>query len=133
MSSRSTSVVLLAGLAALIAACGDGTSPATASKYARTHAGLCAAATQIRTGSALDARATFLNRSHGDLHLLAGELAEQDRSVAARLLTEKQAVEVGPWVDADAAQGNRLLALARTTRVGIGVLGQTEPPACASP
>lgn len=133
MSSRSISVVLLAALAALGSACGAGTSPAAVSTYARTHAGLCSAASQVRTGSALDARATFVNRSHGDLHLLAADLAEEDRAVAARLLTEKQAVEAGPWVDADPAQADRLLALARTTRVGIGLLGQTEPPACASP
>ena len=113
--------------------CGDDDGAGASSTFTGTHAGLCSAAAQIRTGSALEARATFLNRSHGDLHLLAADLAEKDRAVAARLLTQKQAVEAGPWVDADAAQADRLLTLARTTKAGIGVLGQTEPESCSSP
>lgn len=121
----------VAALAALLAGCGGGDEGT--STYARAHAGLCAAAAEVRTGSALDARATFLNRSHSDLHQLAAELAEKDRAVAARLLTQKQAVEAGPWVDADPAQAERLLALARTTRNGVGVLGQSQPERCAAP
>ena len=127
--------LLLAGLAvALIAisgaGCGDGEQAQPPSKFAVAHAGLCSAADQIRDGSALDARATFFNRSHGELHRLAAELAEKDRAVAARLLTQKQAVEVGPWVDGDAGQARRLSALATTTRAGIGVLGDAEPARC---
>ena len=122
---------VVAALGALLAGCGG--SDEGTSSYASAHAGLCAAAAEVRTGSALDARATFLNRSHGDLHQLAAELSEKDRAVAARLLTQKQAVEAGPWVDANPAQAERLLALAGTTRSGVGVLGQSEPTSCAAP
>ena len=123
-------LALVVGPFLLLVACSDGGREP--SKYAGAHAGLCSAASTIRTGSALDARATFFNRAHGDLHVLAAELAEKDRAIAARLLTQKQAVEAGPWVDADARQAERLLALARTTRSSIVVLGQAAPKGCTS-
>ena len=128
-SVRSVVALVVGPFLGLVACADGGREPST---YAGAHAGLCSAASTTRTGSALDARATFFNRSHGDLHLLAAELAEKDRAMAARLLTQKQAVEAGPWVDADARQAERLLALARTTRAGIVVLGQAAPKSCTS-
>ncbi len=54
--------------------------------------GLCLARSQAQ-GDSNPVRATFYDRSHEALHTIARELEASDRSLAARLLEAKEAVE----------------------------------------
>lgn len=55
--------------------------------------GLCLARSQADTDPS-SVRGTFYDRSHEAIHTIARQLEAVDRSVAARLLEAKQAVEV---------------------------------------
>ena len=80
-------VVLVAG------ACAAGKSAAADDAYGRALTGLCVARDQAgRTPTRV--RATFFDRSHGTLHVLARALENVDRSATARVLETMNRVEV---------------------------------------
>lgn len=94
------------------------------------HVAICDALGQAAAGDTEAARVTFTDQAHDDLHRLAADAAEQDRSVSAALLEAKQQVE------ADLAQRPTRLAqdlelLAPTVRRALVVAGADRPSACA--
>jgi len=127
-----TRVILVAGaLAIALAACGDDSSPAPSSRWTRAVAGLCAAAGQARGGDVDDARATFFDQSHDDLHELADEVAGDDRAAAAELLEAKEAVEAD-LEDSSASLPDDLDTLVDATRTAVRATGATVPAGCGS-
>jgi hypothetical protein len=115
-------------LVALLTACSGGSSgadtievggePVPASQLVGAAAGLCQAAGEARSDLAT-ARATFFNRSHADIHVIARALESVDRSQAGRILTAKQRVESellseGPPAPTLAADLRRLFAATRS-------------------
>ncbi len=120
------------GLVALVLADGGGSrSPAVEAggRYEPVHAGLCAARSAAAAGSVPAAREAFFDRAHQPLHELASDAAARDRSVAARLLEAKEAVEAGlnqpgPSFVADL---DRLLA---ATAAAVEAVGQARPRPC---
>jgi hypothetical protein len=124
--------VLLAGLALTVplAACDDGSS-APASRWARAVAGLCASAGDVRAGDVDDARDTFFDQSHDDLHELADEVADDDRVAAADLLEAKEAVEADFAGSAPSdTLADDLDVLVDATRAAIRVTGDPVPAGC---
>ena len=83
-------------LAVLAVACGGGEARTvtvggervTVARLVDAHAGLCEAATSLKT-----ARALFFDRSHEALHTVARGVEEVDRAQAAALLQAKEKVE----------------------------------------
>jgi hypothetical protein len=124
---------LLAGvaLAVALAGCGDDGSSSPASRWARTVAGLCAAAGQARAGDIGDARTTFFDQSHDDLHELADEAAGDDRAAAADLLEAKEAVEAD-LAGSSASLADDLDTLVAATRAAIRATGDPVPAGCSS-
>ncbi|MGH9051135.1 MAG: hypothetical protein ACRDY4_15510, partial [Acidimicrobiia bacterium] len=104
---------------------------APASRWARAVAGLCAAAVHARDGAVDDARATFFDQSHDDLHELADETAGDDRAAAAELLEAKEAVEAD-LAAASAALADDLDALVDATRAAVRATGAPVPAGCGS-
>ena len=89
--------------------------------------GLCDAGAEAR-GDVGTARATFYDRSHDDLHVLARALDPVDPSTAARLLEAKQRVESG--LDArppPPTLSDDIAALVTATRAGLGKLSVPGP------
>jgi hypothetical protein len=127
--------VLLTGLALTVAlaACDDDGSSAPASRWARAVAGLCASAGDARAGDVDDARDTFFDQSHDDLHELADEVADDDRAAAADLLEAKEAVEAdfAGSTPADVLADD-LDVLVDATRTAIRVTGDPVPAGCSS-
>jgi hypothetical protein len=90
-----TRVALLCALMATgaMVACGAGQPR---SQSARDDGGIVAPLCEARgqaVHDAAEAKAIFVDRAHDGLHELARDVAELDRSAAARLLEAKQAVE----------------------------------------
>lgn len=122
-------VVVVAGVVVLLNRSSTPAPPPDAGGYRRAHAGVCEAATMVGAGDAAGAHGVFLARSHTALHSLASAAAEVDRSVAARLLEAKAAVEASlPSAAPGAASDLRRLADA-TANAMRTVTGQ-RPAAC---
>jgi len=95
---------LLAGLTLATSACAGAASPrqsrtvlvggekVAVGRFEDALSGLCLARHQAPADT-VAARATFLDRSHATIHTLARALADSDRSRAASLLQDKEAVE----------------------------------------
>jgi len=94
----------LAALTVATTACGGAASPrrtrtvvvggeqVAVGRFEDALSNLCLALRQAPTDAAA-ARATFLDRSHATIHTLARALSDSDRSRAASLLQDKEAVE----------------------------------------
>jgi hypothetical protein len=122
--------------ASLLAACSGGSSgaaaievggePVPATRLAGAAAGLCQAAEEARSDAAI-ARATFYDRSHADIHVIARALEDVDRRRAGRILVTKQRVEAellsggSPTLSADLRQ------LFVATRAGLRRLDVSVP------
>ena len=91
--------------------------------------GLCdlTSATEV-----VDARATFLDRSHATLHVIAAATEARDRASAAALFEAKQRVEAAFARDElpPRFQGD-VQSLIDTTRVALDAIG-LDAPACPS-
>jgi hypothetical protein len=126
---------------ALVAACGsDGGAsddpsippsgalgPVTAEAAATSLRGLCDLRTQTELA---EAEATFLDRSHETLHVIAAATEERDRDAAADLLEAKQRVEAD-LAGADLPPGFAadVGALIEATRAALGAIG-LDAPSC---
>jgi len=127
-----TRALVLGGvLAVALAGCGDDGSPSPASRWTWAVAGLCAAADEVRAGDVDDARATFFDQSHDDLHELADDAAAADRAAAADLLEAKESVEAD-LEDPSASLADDLDTLVDATRVAIRATGASVPAGCGS-
>jgi hypothetical protein len=101
--------------------------PVTSEAAEEAVLGLCELANETDT---TEAEATFLDRAHETLHVIAAATEVRDRAAAASLLEAKQVVE------ADLTEGNlpsgfgddvgRLIEATRTALVAIGL----DAPAC---
>lgn len=120
--------LVVASLVALLTACAGGRAPDRPPARAAVHEGVCAAAEAARAGDRAAARAAFAD-VHGPLHALAGQLEEQDRGAARRLLEAKQRVEVG-LESGPAPPDGELDALAAEVRAALDVVGADAPTAC---
>ena len=136
---RRRALALALVLSWYVAACGPGGNedpspppsgvlgPVTAEAAARAVRGLCALE---RATDRVEAEATFLDRSHETLHVIAAATEVRDREAAAGLLETKQRVEADlaetelpPDFAADVE------ALIEATRAAIDAIG-LEAPAC---
>jgi hypothetical protein len=86
------SVLVPSMLALVVASCGAGSGGDGPDRFAAGGDALCAATVEADTDTS-EARRLFFDGAHQPLHELADETAERDRTVAARLLRAKQAVE----------------------------------------
>ncbi len=90
--NRALAVLVTATLALVVASCGTGSGGDGPDRFAAGGDALCAA-TVAADADTSEARQLFFDGAHQPLHELADETAERDRTVAARLLRAKQAVE----------------------------------------
>jgi hypothetical protein len=101
--------------------------PVTAEAAAEAVRGLC----DLRTATGREeAEATFLDRSHATLHVIAAATEVRDRDAAADLLEAKQRVEAdlaGTELPSDFAAD--VEALIESTRAALGAIG-LEAPDC---
>ena len=118
-------IVLVAG------ACAAGKSAAADDAYGRALTGLCVARDQAgRTPTRV--RATFFDRSHGTLHVLARALENVDRRSTARVLEAMYRVEADLKFDRPPASApDDLDALIAAARAGLRRLDHPAP-GCAS-
>ena len=133
-------VPTMLAVALVVAACGSGGAnedpsgapsgalgPVTADAAAEAVRGLC----DLRTATDhAGAEATFLDRSHETLHVLAAATEERDRGTAADLLEAKQRVEAdlaGADLPPDFAAD--VGALIEATREALEAIG-LDGPAC---
>jgi hypothetical protein len=100
-----------------------------AGAYERAHAGLCEALALVDADDPAAAQGVFLSRSHTTLHTLAADTADADRSVAARLLEAKAAVEGSLPTGASTATED-LRRLRDATASAIETVTGHQPPAC---
>lgn len=106
MRSRlSAATLMLVGLS--LASCSA--EPPPADPYVSAGSGLCDASASADMGELDLARQAFYDTAHRPLHQLAAEVADVDRTLAARLLEAKESVESG--LDDD---GSRLAESFRT-------------------
>lgn len=119
-------VVLLVAL--VTTACAGERAPAHPPAGAPVHEGVCAAAQAAGAGDRAGARAAFAD-VHGPLHALAGQVEEQDRGAAGRLLEAKQRAEAG-LESGPAPPAGELDALAAEVRAALDVIGADAPAAC---
>jgi|SRR5688500_3311914 len=96
------------------------------SEYQDAVAALC----EARDAQPDEARALFFDRAHGPLHVLADEVADQDRGTAADLLEAKQEVESMLDSEAGADLNRSFGRLVDATVAAVGVL-DVEVEACA--
>lgn len=96
--------------------------------YSGVHQAICDAGAAIRSADASAARDIFYDRAHSGLHILADELTEADRSLAADLLRAKNAVEgsLEPPIHAQAA--SHLDELLRVSQIALESLGAPYSP-----
>jgi ribosomal protein S18 acetylase RimI-like enzyme len=101
--------------------------PVTPEAAAEAVRGLC----ELRTATDRDeAEATFLDRSHATLHVIAAATEERDRGVAADLLEAKQRVEADlAGADLPPDFTGDVGALIEATRAALDAIG-LEAPAC---
>lgn len=132
-------VLLLAcALVLMLGACGGGgePSPPSADQSAdqSAHGELCAAVDATDAGDVGAAEKAVFGRVHDQLHDLAARVEEEDRTVAARLLEAKAAVETDlarERVDRDRDVLARNLAeLAAATAAAIDAVGGEPPEPC---
>ena len=123
----------LAAVAALLVltACGDDSDPPARPRAAETTlvADLCVVLDAAAAGDVDRARSSF---DHGPLHTLADDATGADRSVAARLLEAKEAVESG--LAADDPDPDELVtdldALIEATGDALEATGASTSPTC---
>lgn len=121
--------LVAASLVALVTtACARGRAPDPPPVRAAVHEGVCAAAEAAAAGDRAGARAAFAD-VHGPLHALAGQLEEQDRGAAGRLLEAKQRAEAG-LESGPAPPAGELDALAAEVRAALDVIGADGPTTC---
>lgn len=96
--------------------------------YAGVHQAICDAGAAVRSADASAARDIFYDRAHSGLHVLADELTESDRSLAADLLRAKNVVEgsLEPPVHPQAA--SHLDDLLRVSQIALESLGAPYSP-----
>lgn len=111
MSLPAVALVPAVAVMAVLSACSGGSSGSDAS--ASVVRGLCLAAGQAPT-SPVQARATFAEAAHDQIHELADAVSEVDRPLAASLLEAKARVESGL---ADPAAGQLDVDLGQLARV----------------
>lgn len=125
-------LAVVVGAIALLNRSSSSSSPSEspdAGLYVRVHAALCESLALVAAGDEQAGRGVFGARSHTALHSLAADVAETDRSVAARLLEAKAAVEASlPAGSSGAANDLRRLAAAAADAVET-VTGE-RPRAC---
>ncbi len=97
-------------LALIFTSCGDGGT--ADDPYSPAAAGLCEATAETQAGNGDEARRLFYDIVHQPLHDLAAEIAQVDRTLAARLLEAKESVEF--------ALDNDRAALAESFQVLVG-------------
>ena len=114
--------------AGAVAACGEAQPQSeTAPLDGQVVAALCEARGHVLRDAGT-AKAIFLDRAHDELHDLAGEVAEIDRSAAARLLEAKQAVEAELERRSSSADlAEELRALIASTRRALEVISGSAP------
>lgn len=149
MTHPRTIAVVLVALSLTLASCGDndsdtattataaGFDPSSTSTESsttvaasnRSFAQLCAALDAARVSDLDGVRATF---DHGPLHELADKAIDVDRSVAARLLEAKEAVESDlAQPDITAAEvASDLDALTASTAAAYAAIGEPVPSTC---
>jgi hypothetical protein len=94
-------------------------------------ASLCTARDFVGREDLANARATFQNLAHDDLHVLADAIDELDRSAQSQLLRAKNRVE-SDFADGDlAALKADFPALIDAAEAALSVL-KIDPPPCAS-
>ncbi len=127
-------VLLLAcALVLMLGACGYG-EPSQPAPDQSAHAELCAAVDATDAGDVEAAEKAVFGRVHDQLHDLAARVEEEDRTVAARLLEAKAAVEA----DLARERGDRdrdvlarnLAELAAATAAAIDAVGGDPPEPC---
>jgi len=128
-----TRSLLVAGVVAgvLLTGCGRDESSPSGTRWARTVAGLCAAAEQARDGELESAETTFFDQAHDALHELADEVAGDDRAAAAELLRAKEAVE-SDFASASTSSADDIDMLVTATRAAIRATGTQAPSGCRS-
>jgi hypothetical protein len=98
------------------------------SDFENAAAGLCAAQDQA-TEDFRTAQVTFLNRSHGPLHVIAAAIEDEDRAQTATLLETKREVEQDIIDKVDGEELARDLGrLAGVTRRSLRVMNISVPP-----
>ena len=113
------------------AACAAGKSASADGAYGRALAGLCVARDQAGP-TPTRVRATFFDRSHGTLHVLARALENVDRRSTARVLEAMYRVEADLKFDRPPASlPADLDGLVAAARAGLRRLDQPAP-GCAS-
>ena len=118
---------LLLLLVFIAGACATDKSAAADSAYGRALAGLCVARDQA-AHTPTRVRATFFDRSHGTLHVLARALENVDRASTARVLETMNKVEVALALDRPPTSlGADLDRLIAATRAGLRRLREPAP------
>lgn len=144
-SVTTTAGLVLAGCIALSAGAlvlgwpggGRGEAPKAAvapDPYAPVLPGLCRSSESAAGGDVTGAERVFADTVHGPLHDIAREAAASDRTLSARLLEAKEAVEhdlESPPSD-PAALGPDLVRLGSTTRAALALTGHPVDHPCAS-
>ena len=132
----------LLALALVVAACGSNgggnedpsvppsgaLGPVTAEAAAGAVRGLCDLASATDRA---EAEATFLDRSHETLHVIAAATEVRDRGAAAGLLETKQRVEADLAGDLPPEFAADVEALIEATRAALDAIG-LDAPACAA-
>jgi hypothetical protein len=136
---RRSIVAVAAAASVVLAACGSSgadpipTSPGTTSGPVtpalaeRVVLGLCRLGRDVERGDRGAAEVTFLDRSHGGLHAIAGALEAVDRAAAGDVLGSKQAVEQA-FADGELPTTEQVATLLSATRRGLALLELPVPP-----
>lgn len=99
----------------------------TDEEFVSAVAGICAARDEVDDPES--AEATFLDRAHGPLHVMAAAIADDDRALAGSLLEAKQGVEEEFAGDTDPeeleAAMNRLMLVSVEVLNALGVRADT--------
>lgn len=139
MPGRRTIGAMAAAVSVALAACGSsgadpvptppGTTsgPVTPALAEQVVLGLCRLGRDIERGDRGAAEATFLDRSHGGLHAIAGALQAVDRAAAGDVLGTKQAVEQA-FADGELPTSEQVAMLLSATRRGLALLELPGPP-----
>jgi hypothetical protein len=103
--------------------------PVTSEAAGEAVLGLCELADET---DAAEAEATFLDRTHETLHVIAAATEVRDRAVAASLLEAKQVVEADlTEMSLPSSFGDHVGRLLDATRIALVAIG-LEAPACPS-
>ena len=139
MSRRAlTAAAFALAVATVAAACGDGSDGGGPSPSSSLGVVMPDAATTAVLGlcdltdaaNVVEARATFLDRSHGTLHAIAAAAEARDRALAAALFEAKQRVEAAlARPDLPPRFKRYVETLIGTTRDALDAIG-LDAPAC---